>query len=360
MPARQQIPSRTIVLFNRAVRTHIKLLISLNTQAKCYTQSPSVPSTMRCTMSVIWTLFPATRIISLARLNDLNERIPEAGRVLLSETYIRSKLIRAACQFKGFKAVIDHIIMQPVETWFKIKVDELVKQLELAKANDASLQSKRHSPSHVCFSSQEQKPGKCSKARCQYSHSSEASSQTEAKRATQSPGATSQSSGAATETPPKQYPDQCFKCGEQHPRKICKFSGKSSWCQKQGHKEAACKQRVVCKPKLMMSVVGGEDGVEARAKLFTVEDTAAQADSCLSLKASHLSPVPQATWWSRNSWLILALTGLSIQTLGRHLLIMVSLWTLAQPLGASLSRAREYEKCNFSHLSGTSSPGLTA
>ena len=42
----------------------------------------------------------------------------------------------------------------------------------------------------------------------------------------------------------------------------------------------------------MMSVVGGEDGVEARANLFTVEDTAAQANTCLSLKVSPSSPTP--------------------------------------------------------------------
>ena len=116
-------------------------------------------------MSLTWTSIPATRAIfgyfedlrrALARLNDFNDRIPEAGRVLLSETYIRSKLIRAARQLPVFKAVIDHIIIQPVEVWSKIKVDDLVKQLEAAKANDASLQSKRHSPSHGSSSSEEQ------------------------------------------------------------------------------------------------------------------------------------------------------------------------------------------------------------
>ena len=158
----------------------------------------------------------------------------------------------------------------------------------LPKKGKDSKQGQNNKETRTCFAFQ--KTGKCSKAGCQYLHSSEASSQPEAKRATQSPGAATQSSGAATQTPTQQSPGQCSRCGEQHPRKTCKFTGKCSWCQKEGHKEAVCKQRVAGKPKLMMSVVGGEDGVEARANLFTVEDTAAQANTCLSLKVSPSSP----------------------------------------------------------------------
>ena len=40
--------------------------------------------------------------------------------------------------------------------------------------------------------------------------------------------------------------------------KTCRFTGKCSWCQKEGHKEAVCKQGVASKPKLMTSVVGGK------------------------------------------------------------------------------------------------------
>ena len=39
-----------------------------------------------------------------------------------------------------------------------------------------------------------------------------------------------------------------------------------------------------------MSLVGGKDVIEARANLFTVEDTAAQANTCLSLMVSPSSP----------------------------------------------------------------------
>ena len=203
------------------------LFIFLNAHAGSQTQSPSVPSTMMVYNVTHLDFDPSNQDIfgyledfrrDLARLNDLNERIPEAELLFVSETYIRSKLTGAARQFPVFKAVIDHIIIQPVEVWSKIKVDDLVKQLEAAKANDASLQSKRYSPSHVSSSSEDQvqanpfsakkgkdnkqgqnnketrtcfafqKTGKCSKAGCQYLHSAEVPSQTKARRATQSLG----------------------------------------------------------------------------------------------------------------------------------------------------------------------------
>ena len=69
----------------------------------------------------------------------------------------------------------------------------------------------------------------------------------------------------------------------------------------------------------------GEDGVEAvqiylQWKTLRLKLTLACRSRCL-----HLPPEPLSTWWSRNSGLTLALTSLCIQTLGLHLLIMVSL-----------------------------------
>ena len=62
---------------------------------------------------------------AVRRLGDLNERLPDEGRVILSETYIRSRLVRAARQIPVYKSVIDNLISQPVEIWSKLTVEEL-------------------------------------------------------------------------------------------------------------------------------------------------------------------------------------------------------------------------------------------
>ena len=82
---------------------------------------------------------------SIVRLNDLNERLPEEGRVIFSEAYVRSRLIRAARQVPVYKTVIDHLIVLPVEEWSKMSLTLLVKKFESAQANDISLVPKRNS-----------------------------------------------------------------------------------------------------------------------------------------------------------------------------------------------------------------------
>ena len=61
-----------------------------------------------------------------------------------------------------------------------------------------------------------------------------------------------------------------------------------------GTTQGSCMQAEVAgKPKLLMFVAMEEDGVEPRSNLFSVEDTAAQANTCLSLKVSpSSSPTP--------------------------------------------------------------------
>ena len=80
---------------------------------------------------------------AMRRLKDLNDRLPEEGRVLFSETYLRSRLVRAARQVAIYKPVIDSIISLPVDKWSVISVEQLCTQLESAKANDASLFARR-------------------------------------------------------------------------------------------------------------------------------------------------------------------------------------------------------------------------
>ena len=80
---------------------------------------------------------------AVRRLEDLNERLPEDGRVILSETYIRSRLVRAARQVPMYKAVIDGMIALPVNEWSTITVNQLISKLEAATANDLSMVPKR-------------------------------------------------------------------------------------------------------------------------------------------------------------------------------------------------------------------------
>jgi len=68
---------------------------------------------------------------AMRRLEDLNERLPEEGKVLFSEAYLRTRIIRAARQ---------------ITTWSAIKVDELCARFESVRAQDASFASKRTNP----------------------------------------------------------------------------------------------------------------------------------------------------------------------------------------------------------------------
>ncbi len=80
---------------------------------------------------------------ALRKLSDLNERLPEEGRVVLSEAYIRSRVVRAARQMPIYKTVIDHLVIQPVKDWSTMTLEELLLKLESAQANDLSLIPKR-------------------------------------------------------------------------------------------------------------------------------------------------------------------------------------------------------------------------
>ena len=52
---------------------------------------------------------------AMCKLSDLNERLPEEGRVILPESYIRSRLVRAARQVPAYKTVIDNLVTQPLD-----------------------------------------------------------------------------------------------------------------------------------------------------------------------------------------------------------------------------------------------------
>jgi len=80
---------------------------------------------------------------AMTRLVDLNERLPEQGRVIFSEAYLRTRLIRAARQIPIFKPTIDQMITQSPEIWAAVSVDDLCAKFESVRANDASFVPKR-------------------------------------------------------------------------------------------------------------------------------------------------------------------------------------------------------------------------
>jgi len=81
---------------------------------------------------------------AVRRLDDLNERLPAAGRVIMSENYVRSRLVRAARKVPTYKTVIDNLIILPVDQWSILSVEALYAKLEAAKANDASVSGAQH------------------------------------------------------------------------------------------------------------------------------------------------------------------------------------------------------------------------
>jgi hypothetical protein len=78
---------------------------------------------------------------AIKRLHDLNERLPEAGQIRLPDSYVRSRLIRAARQVPVYKPVLDALLIQPINVWSKITSEELYHQLEAVCANNTAISS---------------------------------------------------------------------------------------------------------------------------------------------------------------------------------------------------------------------------
>ena len=51
---------------------------------------------------------------AIKRLNSINERLPEGGRIILPDSYVRSRLIRAARQVPIYKPVLDRLLITPM------------------------------------------------------------------------------------------------------------------------------------------------------------------------------------------------------------------------------------------------------
>lgn len=127
---------------------------------------------------------------AIKRLHDLNERLPKEGQIWIPDSFIRSRLVRAARQVSVYKPVLDALLIQPVEKWSVLTVDDLYHQLESVCANDISFvpDSHRQFPTtdeavvSANFSNTNKvakkktchefsRNGTCGKTNCQYAHS---------------------------------------------------------------------------------------------------------------------------------------------------------------------------------------------
>jgi len=215
---------------------------------------------------------------AVRRLDDLNQRLPENGRVVLNETYVRSRLIRAARQVPTYKSVIDSLIMLPIEEWSKLTVDQLYTKLQAAQANDASIAVMR-TPHQVRASKNvsdettanyaQTKPktkkntcndfakGSCKRGtNCIFSHN------------------TSEVKPKDNEVKPAQTTKVCLKCGGAHLANECTFKGKCGWCNCKGHKEDLCYSKKNGKPKVLLTTSNEPtDGFEVKASMLKCDFT---------------------------------------------------------------------------------------
>ena len=75
---------------------------------------------------------------AIKRLNDINERLPDTGLIILPDSYIR-----AARQVPIYKPVLDAILISDITTWSAMTSEELYHKLEAVCANDQSVQSQQ-------------------------------------------------------------------------------------------------------------------------------------------------------------------------------------------------------------------------
>ena len=185
---------------------------------------------------------------AIKRLHELGERLPESGRINLPDSYVRSRLVRAARQVPVYKPVIDALLILPMEKWAHITSDELYHQLEAVCANEISVTNstnygatdglhanaayekpksqKADKKSPVCYNFQKGVP--CRNTPCTFSHQ---------------PPEQKQNVRSDSYNPAHASPLKCNKCDGRHLTKDCKKHITCNWCAKQGHIEADCKSK---------------------------------------------------------------------------------------------------------------------
>ena len=212
---------------------------------------------------------------AIKRLNAINERLPAEGRIMLPDSYVRSRLIRAARQVPIYKPVLDSILIADIAEWSKMTSDELYHKLEAVCANDQSVQTNQGyslaTPTYDSVTAnsvqlrQEKKwdkgkkqgpchafaKGACPRDPCRFSHST----------------LTPEQKNAMPQTKNAHPKQKCFRCGEEHPTKDCKYNGKCGHCGRNGHMEAVCKMKRAGRPRALLSSV---DGHQVYANMFKV------------------------------------------------------------------------------------------
>ena len=213
---------------------------------------------------------------AIKRLNAINERLPEEGRIILPDSYVRSRLVRAARQVPIYKPVLDSILIAEITTWSKMTSEELYHKLEAVCANDQSvqahqsyssptptydsvtansIQARDHKKPSLCHSFAK---GSCTRNPCRFQHSLP-------------PPEQKQDHSQQKNAHPKH---KCHRCGsEDHSAKDCKYNGKCSHCGRNGHMEIVCNAKKAGKPKALLASV---DGYQVYANMFKVSMPLAQ------------------------------------------------------------------------------------
>ena len=227
--------------------------------------------------------------IAVQRLADVNSKLPEEGKVILSETYIRSRIVRTARIIPTYKTVIDNLIALPVDEWSKLTVIELLQKFENATANVLSLQPRRQvsNPSYMvddtvtanyveknaqrnqkkkmpaCYHFK--KNGCCSKADCPYDHSYNPSQTEQKTKEKTKPAPPARQAPALDER--YDANGNCKKCRKPSKQCICKCT----WCAKLKHTEGVCRAKKDNKPRVMIADADdADDGMPVHANLSII------------------------------------------------------------------------------------------
>ena len=60
---------------------------------------------------------------AIKRLHDVCGRLPVDGRITLPDSYVKSRLVRAARQVPVYRPVIEALLISPMEKWAKLTSD---------------------------------------------------------------------------------------------------------------------------------------------------------------------------------------------------------------------------------------------
>jgi transposase InsO family protein len=230
---------------------------------------------------------------AIKRLHELGERLPIEGRIVLPDSYVRSRLVRAARLVPVYKPVIDALLILPMEEWATITSDALYHQLEAVCANELSVYAPNHAPTDGLTANaayvkpngakpkqdkQEKKSspgpcfafakGACSRDPCRFSHAPE-------QKKVQSHSSQSQSQS-----------NKCNRCGGSHNPKECNVKTACTWCGKIGHLEQLCNSKKANKPKAYSA---SAEGGQLRCNVVIVSPP---APVCFTSDVSSPPPPP--------------------------------------------------------------------